>query len=142
MKFLVAISVLASLAIAAPAMTEADLSLVAVPIEEASGSLYNRQTYPGCNRGMKPGDYGCFANIIDKFEYLGQCGTDGNIHLHGSTGLRHSSFGGFHQANYVLAKISQPRRNFALTFEFNVGPMGTYCSFDSSFNATPKQLQD
>jgi hypothetical protein len=67
MKFFVAIAALTSLAVAAPAAVEAGLD--------------TRQTYPGCNTGMKPGDYSCFDNIVDKFEYLGQCGTDGNIHV-------------------------------------------------------------
>jgi hypothetical protein len=82
MKFFAAIVTLASLAVAAPATQEVDLSLVAVPIGAVEGaSVKARQTYPGCNAGMHPGDYGCFDNIIDRFEYLGQCGTDGNIHV-------------------------------------------------------------
>lgn len=85
MQFFVALATLAALAVAAPAAEEVNLNRVAsrVPaVEEAS--IAARQTYPGCNNGVAPGQYGCYANIAnpnDRFSYLGQCGTDGNTHV-------------------------------------------------------------
>jgi hypothetical protein len=82
MKFFVAITALATLAVAAPAATATDYNPEAVPIlEDGTADLAARQTYPGCNDGMRPGDYNCFANLNERFSYLGQCGSDHNIHV-------------------------------------------------------------
>jgi hypothetical protein len=83
MKFFIAVAALTSLAIAAPAAEEVNLNRVAGPVVERA-IVEARQTYPGCNNGVHPGDYGCYANIADpndRFSYLGQCGTDGNTHV-------------------------------------------------------------
>lgn len=72
MKVFVAIVTLASVAIAAPA---------GVDIERTA--LEARQTFPGC-AGVKTGEYHCWITLADpndRYSYLGQCGTDGNIHV-------------------------------------------------------------
>ncbi len=79
MKFLVAITALVSLAMAAPASPEADLT--AVPAEESAPlKLAARQA--GCN-GRPHGSYWCYHNLssVDpslSYPYLGQC-VNGNV---------------------------------------------------------------
>jgi len=77
MKFFVALVTLVSLAVAAPA-PDVD-ALTSVPVEREG--IVARQVYGQC---YKIGEYACYANIADRndmFEYIGQCGTDGRIHV-------------------------------------------------------------
>ncbi len=81
MKFFTVIATLAALAAAAPSPAAENLNAVEITTE--SSNLVARQTFPGC--GMrKPGEYSCYANISnpnDRYQYVGQCGLDGNTHV-------------------------------------------------------------
>ncbi len=81
MKFFAVIATLATLAAAVPATENPHAVLITE--ESSSPAITARQTFPGC-AGLSQGQYGCFGNISnpnDRYMYIGQCGTDGNLHV-------------------------------------------------------------